>query len=83
MESDRANEQAVAYLVQATIIRFTNDIFFYTNYCHLAECINTKQCALSSRSILLQSLKNTKFHRYLHMSYKHSKCVYVFATYCI
>jgi hypothetical protein len=57
-------------------VKFTNAIFFYTNYCHLTESTSTKQRALSSRSILLQSLQNTKIHPYLHLSYKHSKCVY-------
>jgi hypothetical protein len=56
-------------------VKFIDDISGYTNYCHLAECTNTKQCALSSRSVLLQSLQNTKLHRHFHVIYKHSKCV--------
>jgi hypothetical protein len=35
------------------------------------------QCTISSSNILLQSLKNTKFHRYLRVSYKHSERIYV------
>jgi hypothetical protein len=37
-------------------VKITNAIFFYTNYCHLANCTNTKQCVLSPRSILPQSM---------------------------
>jgi hypothetical protein len=48
------------------------------NYRYVAGRTDNKQCTVSSEIIVLQSLKSTKFHHYLHESYNHSKCVYVF-----